>query len=76
MDIPDRHFAGQPYRNIHAVAENVMRLDDYIADIDPNTESNPSVLCIRGCKLFSAGLKLRGSSKAAPVQFYAAAGRG
>jgi hypothetical protein len=44
--------------------------------IDPNTESNPSVLCIRGCKLFSVGLKLLGGSKAAPVQFYAAAGCG
>ena len=50
--------AFKPCRNIYAVAKNVMRLDNHVADIDADAESNPSIFRIGGREFFDAGLKL------------------
>jgi hypothetical protein len=42
-----------PRRYIYAVAKDVMRLNNYVADIDAHTESNPPVfvaVVLAGCK--------------------------
>src|SRR5215468_356250 len=52
----------KPCRNIYAVAKDVMRLDDYIADIDAHTESNASVFHIADCKFMNAALELHRSA--------------
>jgi hypothetical protein len=51
----------KPCRNIHAVAKDVMRLGDYVANIDAYTESNAPVFHIADCKLMNAALKLHSS---------------
>ena len=38
--------AFKPCRNIYAVTKNVMRLDNHVADIDADTESNSPVFRI------------------------------
>ena len=52
----------KPRRNIYAVAKDVMRLDNYVADIDADTESNTPVFRIGDCKFFDAGLELHSGS--------------
>ena len=52
----------KPRRNIHAVAKDVIRLGNYVADIDAHTESNAPVFDIAGCKIVDASLELQGSS--------------
>src|SRR6185312_2293196 len=54
--------AFEPRRNIHAVPEDIMGLDDYVADIDAHTESNAPVLCIAGSKVVDAALELHSST--------------
>ncbi len=54
--------AFKPRRNIHAVSKDVMWLDNYVADIDANTESNSGAFRVGGRKFFDAGLKLQGCS--------------
>jgi hypothetical protein len=39
-----------------------MRLDNYVADVDADTEANAPVLSISDCKIINAGLKLQRSS--------------
>src|SRR5262252_5815429 len=51
----------KPRRNIHAVAKDVMRLGNYVANIDAHTESNAPVLHIADCKLMNAALELHSS---------------
>jgi hypothetical protein len=41
----------EPCRYIDAVTKNVMRLDNYVADIDADTEGNTSVFRLIGCCL-------------------------
>ncbi len=52
----------KPRRNVNAVAKDVMGLDNYVADIDADTESNAPVFRITDCKFINAGLELHGSS--------------
>ena len=52
----------KPRRNINAVSKDVMRLDDYVADIDAHTESNAPVFRITDCKFLDTGLELQCSS--------------
>src|SRR5712664_1831944 len=44
-------------RNIYAVTKNVMRLNNYVADIDTHTESNAPVFHVTDCKFLSTGLE-------------------
>ncbi|MFK4696992.1 hypothetical protein ABIF42_002586 [Bradyrhizobium diazoefficiens] len=54
----------KPRRNIDAVPKNVMRFNNYVADIDAHTESNAPVFHITDCKFMNAGLELhRGSNR-------------
>jgi hypothetical protein len=39
-----------------------MRLDNHVADIDTDTESNPSFFGINGCEFFDTGLELQSGS--------------
>jgi len=52
----------KPCRNIYAIPKDVMRLDDYVAHIDADTESNLSVFCSGGCEFFDTGLELQSRS--------------
>jgi hypothetical protein len=52
----------KPCRDIHAIPEDVMRLDDYVADIDAHSESNAPIFQITDRKTVDASLELRGSS--------------
>jgi hypothetical protein len=52
----------KPRRNIHAVPKNVVRLDNYVADIDAHTEGNLPVCDIVKCKFLDTGLELHSSS--------------
>jgi hypothetical protein len=52
----------KPRRNIYAVAKDVMRLDNYVADIDPHTESNAPIFHIVYRKVVDAGLELHSRS--------------
>jgi len=45
-------------RNIYVVAKNIMWLDNHVADIDTDTESNAPVFRVTNCKFLDAGLKL------------------
>jgi hypothetical protein len=48
--------------NVYTVAKNIMRLDDYVADIDTHAESDARVFRLADCKLLDTGLELRSSS--------------
>ena len=48
--------------DVYAVSEDIMRLDDYVADIDAHAESNAPVFRIADCKFLDTGLKLQSSS--------------
>jgi hypothetical protein len=48
----------KPCRDIHAIPEDVMRLDDYVADIDAHSESNAPVFQITDRKTVDASLEL------------------
>jgi hypothetical protein len=52
----------KPRRNINAIPEDVMRLDNYVADIDADSDSNAPVFRVTNCELADAGLELRTSS--------------
>jgi hypothetical protein len=52
----------KPRGDVHAVAKDVVRLDDYVADIDADTESNTPVFRIGGCEFFDVGLELHSGS--------------
>jgi hypothetical protein len=52
----------KPRRNIHAVAEDIMWLDNYVADIYADTESDTGIFRVGGCKFFDASLKLHSGS--------------
>ena len=54
--------AFKPRRNIDAVPKNVMRLDNYVADIDAHTESNTPVFRVTDCKFMNARLELHSSA--------------
>ena len=54
--------AFKPRRNVNAVAEDVVGLDNYVADIDAHTECNAPVFHVTDCKLVNAGLELHRSS--------------
>src|SRR5258705_4413788 len=54
--------AFKPSRNVHAVPKNVMRLDNYVADIDAHSEGNAIVFRLIDCKFANAGLELYRSS--------------
>ena len=49
-------------RNIYDVAKNVMRLDNYVADIEADAESYTAVFRLSGCKFLDVGLELHSSS--------------
>jgi hypothetical protein len=61
-DAAGRCDAFKPCRNIYAIAEDVMWLDNYVADIYADTESDTGVFRVGGCKFFDAGLKLHSGS--------------
>lgn len=42
----------KPRRDIYAVAKNVMRLNNHVADVDADTERKSSVFRIGCCKFF------------------------
>ena len=48
----------EPRRDIYAVPEDVMRLDNYVPDIDAYTEGNLPVCDIVKCKFLDTGLEL------------------
>jgi hypothetical protein len=48
----------EPCRNIYAIPEDVMRLDNYVADIDAHTESNALVFHVIDGKFVDACLEL------------------
>ena len=48
----------KPCRNVNALSKDVMRLDDYVADIDADTEGNLPVCDIAKCKFLDTGLEL------------------
>jgi hypothetical protein len=52
----------KPRRNIHAVAKNVMRLDDDVADVNAYTVRNAPVFQVAGCKFMNVVLELQGRS--------------
>jgi hypothetical protein len=47
----------KPSRNIYAVAKNVVRFDDHVADVDADTKGNPSTFLIGGREFFDEGLE-------------------
>jgi hypothetical protein len=49
-------------RNVNAIAKDVVGLDNHVADIDADTESNTPVFRLSGRKLIDAGLKLYSGS--------------
>jgi hypothetical protein len=51
----------EPCRDVNAISKDVMRLDDYVADIDADAESNTPVLHVADCKFLDAGLELHRS---------------
>jgi hypothetical protein len=53
--------AFKPRRNIYAVAKDVMRLDDYITDIDAHPERNAAVFQVADWKFMNVVLELQGS---------------
>ena len=55
-------YALNPCSNIYAISKDVMRLDDYVADIDAHTESNAPIFRMVDCKVVDAGLELHGCS--------------
>src|SRR6516165_7151089 len=60
-DTPGFCNALKPCRNIHATPKDVMRLGNYVADIDAHAESNALVFRITHCKDVDAGLELHSS---------------
>lgn len=52
----------KPGRNIHAVAKDVIRLGNYVADINAHAEGNAPVFWVIDCKLLDTGLELNSSS--------------
>src|SRR5262249_27738987 len=52
----------KPSRNIHAVAKDIIGLDNYVADVDADPKSDAPVLHIVGSKVVDAGLELHSSS--------------
>src|SRR6266851_3954743 len=48
----------KPCSDVNAVTKNVMRLNNHVADIDSDTESNTSIFRITGCNFLDAGLEL------------------
>jgi hypothetical protein len=50
----------KPCRNVHTIPEDVVRLDNYVADIDAHTESNTPVFRIGNHKFSDAGLESQG----------------
>ena len=51
----------KPCRDVNAVPENVVGLDDHVADVDSHTESNTRPSVIRDCKFLDTGLELHSS---------------
>src|SRR5215469_18652330 len=51
----------KPRRDVDTVSKNIMRLDNYVADIDAHAESNALVFRIADCKVVDAGLELHSS---------------
>jgi hypothetical protein len=51
----------KPRRDVDTVAKNIMRLDNYVADIDAHAESNALVFQIADRKVVDAGLELHSS---------------
>jgi hypothetical protein len=47
----------KPCGDVDAVAKDVMRLNNYVADIDAHTESKTPVFHITDCKFMNAGLE-------------------
>src|ERR1700730_167389 len=52
----------KPRRDVNAVSKDVMGLDDYVADVDADAESNTPVFGIASCKFTNARLELHSSS--------------
>ena len=52
----------KPCRDVDAVPKDVMRLDDYVADVDAHTERNAPVFSIIHCKFMDTVLELHRSS--------------
>ena len=52
----------KPRRDIYTVTKNIMWLDDHVADIDADAESNAGILRVGRRKFSDAGLELRSSS--------------
>src|SRR5258705_6681395 len=52
----------KPCRDVDAVPKDVMRLDDYVADVDAHTERNAPVFRIIHCKFMDTILELHRSS--------------
>src|SRR5947199_7299508 len=52
----------KPGRDVDAVPEDIMWLDDHVADIDADAESNAGILRVGRRKFSDAGLELRSSS--------------
>jgi hypothetical protein len=50
----------KPCRNVHTIPEDVVRLDNYVADIDAHMESNTPVFRIGNHKFSDAVLELQG----------------
>src|SRR5215831_13002069 len=49
-------------RNIHVIPKYVMRLDNYVADIDAHPQGNAIIFHLIDCKFLNAGLELHRSS--------------
>src|SRR6267142_1018010 len=52
----------KPGCDIAAIADDIMRFDDYIADVDAHTKNKASVFRITDCKFANAVLEMRSSS--------------
>jgi hypothetical protein len=61
-DAPGFCDAFKPRRNIHPIPKDVVRLNNYVTDIDAHTESNAPVLHIAVSQVVDAGLELHSSS--------------
>ncbi len=52
----------KPGSDVDAVAEYIVRFDDYVADVYADSENKASVFCISDCEISNAVLKMRGCS--------------
>ena len=61
-DTPGLCDALEPGRDVDAIAKDIVRLDDHVADVDANTEYKAPIFCLSGGEISNAVLKMPGRS--------------